>query len=104
MVYLESGDDICAADIDTKTIEWGKDDVAFIPEYVFLTQAEMNRYEVGIGENAFMVGLFVSHHGGKKNIRSARFGNISMLADDAAPIETESGFTRPCHIVDMRCA
>jgi hypothetical protein len=100
--YLESGDDICAADIDTKTIEWGKDDVAFIPEYVFLTQAEMNRYEVGIGENAFMVGLFVSHHGGKKNIRSARFGNISMLADDAAPIETESGFTRPCHIVDMR--
>ena len=49
-----------------------------------------------------MIGLFTSHHGGERNVPSARFGNLAMLANDGAPIETEGGFRRPCHLVDMR--
>jgi hypothetical protein len=97
--YVEGGDDVCAVEIDVSTFEYG--DFSCIPKYTFTTKAEIEKEGVNLGENAFMIGLFLSHHGGARNVPSARFGNLAMLANDDAPVSTP-GFRRPCHIVDMR--
>jgi hypothetical protein len=49
-----------------------------------------------------MTGLFADQHGGERNTPVARFGNLSLLADDHAPIEQPNGVLRPSHLVDMR--
>jgi hypothetical protein len=99
--WVQGGDDICAVDIDESNFGPG-DAWDGIPEWTFLGKAEIAKREIGLGENAFMVGLFAPHHGeGKRNVISGRFGNVAMLADDGAPISTEGGFNRPAHVVDM---
>jgi hypothetical protein len=56
---------------------------------------------IGIGEDGFMLGLFMEYPGAARNAVAARFGNVSMLARDDLPIESEFR-TRPCHLFDMR--
>jgi hypothetical protein len=98
--WIPDGDDICAVEIDVSTYSAG--DYSVIPEYIFTSRKEIESQGVDLGENAFMIGLFVDHHGGERNVPSARFGNVAMLANESAPIETTAGFRRPCHVVDMR--
>lgn len=57
---------------------------------------------IGVGKDVFMVWLFVDHAGKGVNIPSTRFGNISMLPDDRAPIEHATKYKGPGFIVDMR--
>lgn len=38
---------------------------------------EVDEYGIGPGDRVFMIGRFVNHDGGKKNIPSVRFGNIA---------------------------
>ena len=49
-----------------------------------------------------MLGLFAEQPGEKQNFIAARFGNISLLAHDDAPLEQPNGYKRPSHIFDMR--
>jgi hypothetical protein len=99
--FKPGGDDICAVDIDHSNFQ-PDDEWDCIPEYIFLHKSEIERLDINLGENAFMVGLFVSHHGGNRNVPSARFGNVAMMASDNAPIKTEGDFNRPAHVIDMR--
>jgi len=45
----------------------------------FVTQEIIERYEIGPGDEVFMVGRFIHHEGRKRNLPSIRFGNISMM-------------------------
>jgi hypothetical protein len=45
----------------------------------FLTRQTAARHDVGIGDEVFMVGRFVSHDGKQRNLPSVRFGHISMM-------------------------
>jgi hypothetical protein len=47
-----------------------------------------------------MIGLFVDHEGHETNNPMARFGNISMMASDQAPVRFGAA-ARVCHIVDL---
>ncbi len=58
-------------------------------------------HNVGVGDDVFMIGLFVDHGGFTTNIPSARFGNISMLPDKRAKIKQPTGFRGESFIVDM---
>jgi hypothetical protein len=49
-----------------------------------------------------MCGLFVSHPGGERNVPVVRFGNLSMMATEAAPVELETGVYRACFLMDTR--
>lgn len=51
----------------------------------FLTKPIASERDVGIGDEVFMVGRFVRHDGVQRNMPSARFGHISMLADANEP-------------------
>jgi len=56
---------------------------------------------VGVGDDVFMIGLFVDHDGLTTNIPSARFGNISMLPNPRATIRQPTGYDGESFVIDM---
>jgi hypothetical protein len=54
-----------------------------------------------VGDDVFMVGLFVDHAGVTTNIPSARFGNISMLPNPRATIRQSTGYDGVSYVIDM---
>jgi hypothetical protein len=99
--FLKDGDDLAAVDMPDR--DDVADLIAVVPEHTFVSESIITDFEIGPGDDTFMCGLFVSHHGNGDKIRpSFRFGNISMVADDDAPLEVETGVYRPCHLVDTR--
>jgi hypothetical protein len=62
--------------------------------------ADPNHYYVG--DDVFMIGLFIDHGGVSTNVPSARFGNISMLPNEQARIIQEAtGYDGISYVVDM---
>ena len=73
---------------------------------MFVYPSEWTRgEEVGVGDEAFMIGLFVDHEGVERNNPLARFGNVSMLAKEDSKVirDTRDGRQVPqlSYIVDM---
>jgi hypothetical protein len=99
-LFEPCSDDLAAVDITADIRE--TDQIFVQSEASFLTQDIINEYAIEFGEDVFMIGMFASHHGGKRNIPAARFGNLSMLASPEAPITLENEAKRPAHLVDMR--
>ena len=56
---------------------------------------------VGVGDDVFMIGLFVDHDGFTTNVPSARFGNISMMPNPKATIKQPNGYYGESFVVDM---
>ncbi len=54
-----------------------------------------------VGDDVFMLGLFVDHARHATTVPSARFGHISMWPSKEAPIEQPSGYLGESYVVDM---
>jgi hypothetical protein len=65
-----------------------------------LTKAMIDDLDIGIGDDVFMVGRFVSHEGRQRNLPSVRFGNIAQMPVE--PILMEGGFAQECFLVEAR--
>ena len=98
--FIPGGADVSIVDV-TDLFEDG-DAVAFIPVNWHGTSKFIKDTSLRPGEEAFMLGLFADHDGGNRNIVAARFGNLSMLATEDAPVEQPNGAILPSHIFDMR--
>jgi hypothetical protein len=98
--FVPGGHDLAACDITEDIRE--TDDILVQAERSFLTPAIINKFKIGIGEDVFMIGMFADNHGGARNVPAGRFGNLSMLASDQAPVEIENDTKQPSHLVDMR--
>jgi hypothetical protein len=98
--FIKDGDDLSMIDL-TDDARMG-DQVSHYIDTGFVDKAFIERFGVGFGEDVFMTGLFADQHGGDRNTPAARFGNVSLLADESAPIEQPNGMLRPSHLVDMR--
>lgn len=70
-----------------------------VPTRVFLTQERKENEQIGVGEDVFMVGLYVDLPALGKRPPSVRFGNISM---DPYPIEQFDGSVAESYCIDMR--
>lgn len=57
--------------------------------------------DIGVGEDVFMIGLFVDHIGKGINIPSARFGHISMLPDSRALIRQPTAYHGVSYLIDI---
>ena len=98
--FIPGGDDLCAADI---TDRFSSDDQASsLPANLLITKVFAETEDLEIGEDGFMLGLFAEQPGIHHNMVAARFGNISLLANNDAPIEQPNRQKRPSHIFDMR--
>jgi hypothetical protein len=56
-------------------------------------------HQIAMGDDVFMIGLLAGHAGGDA---VGRFGNISALPNELAPIEQGNQVCRPSFLVDMR--
>lgn len=56
----------------------------------FLTQEIINNLSVNTGDDVFITGLFVSHHGEGKNVPIVRIGNIAAMPEE--PVWTKYGY------------
>ena len=66
---------------------------------MFLTQERKESEKIGVGEDVFMIGLYVDLRALGKQPPSVRFGNISM---DPYPIEQFDGSIADSYCIDMR--
>jgi hypothetical protein len=90
-------DDIVVCDI-TDLLDFATDKVSAVSEASFMSK---NQTRFGMGDDVFMIGLFVQVPGTRRNHPKARFGNISAMANDLELIEQRNGVSRPTHLVDM---
>jgi hypothetical protein len=98
--FIPGADDLCAA--DATELLAGTDEISFLPPSLMVTKDFIRSEQLEIGEDGFMLGLFAEQPGIEQNMVAARFGNVSLLANDNAPIEQPNEQKRPSHIFDMR--
>ncbi len=65
------------------------------------TPKEVKRYEIGVGNELFFVGLFTRHSQTTKNIPIVRVGNIAAMPDENNRISTELG-SLAAYLVESR--
>lgn len=70
-----------------------------MPMRMCLTDEVIRTYEVNLGDEVFIVGLFRHHYGKSKNIPIVRVGNLSAL--DEEPVATQLGEIR-AYIIEAR--
>jgi len=106
--------------IETSKSEWiprltkDKDDVAIRPIDLdpvfdtwsvsnewFVTKDVARQFNIGIGDDVFMVGRYIDHEGTQKNLPAARFGNISMMPAEKVYQESRK-HNQESYIVEMR--
>jgi hypothetical protein len=98
--FIPGADDLCAADVTERLKH--TDEISFVPPSLMVTKDFIRMEQIEIGEDGFMLGLFAEQPGIRQNMVAARFGNVSLLASDDAPIEQPNEQKRPSHIFDMR--
>lgn len=99
--WIPGHDDLAALDV-TERLNAEQDDYSVIPSSLLVTKQFIAQDALEIGEDGFMLGLFADLPGNSRNLVAARFGNISLLADDETPILQPNKSRRPSHIFDMR--
>jgi hypothetical protein len=67
----------------------------------FITEQLLSTYNVGLGDDAFLVGRLVVHEGQQKNAPIARFGNLSLMVDPSEPIRC-GDYEQPGFLVECR--
>jgi hypothetical protein len=95
-----SGSDVAIADITEELFEG--DDVSYIQPRLFAEQGFIAGVGLGIGDDGFMLGLYANHPGRDYNRIAAKFGNISLMADENDPIGWKGRPKRPAHLFDIR--
>ncbi len=55
--------------------------ITHMPTQKFVTEEVVTEYQIGVGDEVFMVGRFINHQGGYENRPAARFGSISMMPE-----------------------
>lgn len=70
----------------------------FIETSAFVNDDNINTFEIGVGDDVFMLGRFVDYDGGVTNLPSARFGNISIMP---APIKQPTNYMGKSYCIDL---
>jgi hypothetical protein len=66
----------------------------------FVTKERITQFNIGPGDETFLVGRFVNHEGTRQNIPAVRFGQLSMLPVE--PIRTKRGLLQEMFLVECR--
>lgn len=93
----KAGDDVAVCPIGLSSEHYR---YRSIPTSLFLNDNLLLMYNIGIGDDVFVVGRFVNHEGRQRNLPSVRFGNIGMMPWE--PIKKNDGFLQECFLVELR--
>jgi hypothetical protein len=72
-----------------------------MPSHKFITREIIDAYDLGIGDETFLVGRLITHAGGQRNTPIVRFGNVSLMADPSEPVKCE-GYEQEGFLVECR--
>ena len=97
-LFHPDGDDIAVIAIQR---EWRNLKFSSVPLDNFITPQLITHEDIGIGDDAVMVGRFINHEGKQKNSPAARFGSIAMM-DDEQIVSQESGIAQQSFLVETR--
>jgi len=98
-VSIPGGHDVAVADITDQLREG--DWIRAARDVDFVTRDFIKQKKIGLGEDGFMLGLYVPSPGKKYNLPATRFGNIARLADDQHPVPQGHQIAHPSHIFDI---
>jgi hypothetical protein len=62
-------------------------DIAWIPEDIFVTDKRIADFEIGLGDEIVVIGLFTRFFGSTQLVPLVRTGNIAMMPKDKLPIK-----------------
>lgn len=66
----------------------------------FINQSVIDKYDIGIGDDVFVVGRFINHEGKQRNEPSLRFGNIAQMPGEK--ILQDTGFEQESFLVEAK--
>jgi hypothetical protein len=91
------GDDLaaCAISFDPKDFKFNH-----VPRASFLTKEIVPKFNIGPGDDAFMVGRFINHEGRQSNLPTVRFGTIGQMPWET--IMQNDGFEQESFLVEAR--
>jgi hypothetical protein len=92
-----AGDDLaaCVISFDPQNIKFN-----FVPRTDFISIPTMKNIDVGIGDDVFVVGRFISHEGKQQNNPTARFGCLAQMPWE--PIIQDDGFPQESFLIEAR--
>lgn len=96
--FHPDGDDVAAHVLEAAVPRDLKTYVVNVKD--FLTVQTMTKDDVGIGDDAFMVGRFINHEGRQQNTPAVRFGNIAMMPKEK--IASPEGLAHESFLVETR--
>jgi hypothetical protein len=67
---------------------------------MFLTKQIVGMFDIGPGDDIFVVGRFINREGRQKNIPSVRFGNIAQMPGE--PLILDRGKEQECFLIEGR--
>jgi hypothetical protein len=97
-VVHQDGDDLAVCPLDINAD--GPHNIQALRNDLFATKEFVKRQAIGPGDEVFMVGRFVNHEGRQRNTPSVRFGNISMMPEEA--IMHERGYRVESYLIETR--
>ncbi|HEX8166148.1 MAG TPA: hypothetical protein VF601_10215 [Beijerinckiaceae bacterium] len=93
-----NGDDIAVAIIPESLDHWTI--FGLEHENIAATKLRMKELNIGVGDEIFMLGRFISHSGLQKNQPLARFGNIAMMPGEG--VKDGRGLEVEAFLIEMR--
>jgi hypothetical protein len=95
--FHEEGDDlaVCLISFDWQSMQYN-----YVPINSFLTKEIIKKFNIGPGDEAFVVGRFVNHEGKQYNLPTARFGCVAQLPWE--PVRQDTGFMQESFLVEAR--
>ncbi|WP_156041783.1 trypsin-like peptidase domain-containing protein [Bradyrhizobium sp. URHD0069] len=72
----------------------------FVELNQFLTHEIIKTFDIGCGDDVFIVGRFVSHEGKQKNLPTVRWGSVAQMPWE--PIIQDDGFAQESFLVEAR--
>ena len=73
-----------------------------VPSDILVTRQIIADFNLGVGDETFLIGRLIGHDGRQKNAPVARFGNISLMADPKEPIKCAGGPAQEGFLVECR--
>ena len=91
------GDDLaaCLISFDPKDIKFNH-----VPRSSFLSREIVSQFNIGPGDDCFIIGRFVNHEGQQQNLPTVRFGNIAQMPWEK--IRQDDGFEQESFLVECR--
>jgi hypothetical protein len=91
------GDDlaVCPLSFDSRDYKFNH-----VPRATFLSKDVIKNFNIGPGDDVFMVGRFINHEGRQLNLPTVRFGNIAQMPWET--IKQDDGFEQESFLVEVR--